>query len=100
MKQEEMNKAIEMRKTGASIKDISKALSVSKSSVSLWVNHIKLSNEQKMILNNKQMVNRLKGAKANKIYFANRRNEYRAKGFEKAKINDNFRVLCSLYRLS
>jgi hypothetical protein len=97
MKHKEMNKAIEMRKMGASIKDISKTLDVAKSSVSLWVRRIKLTDEQKLVLENKQMVNRLKGAEANRLHFANKRNEYKNNGFEKAKLDDEFRVLCSLY---
>ena len=47
MKYNEKQKAIALRKNGNSIKEISKKLNVSKSSVSVWVRDIFLSNHQK-----------------------------------------------------
>jgi hypothetical protein len=51
MKLEEKTKAQNLRRSGYSIKDISKKLLVSKASVSVWVRNIKLTNSQKLILN-------------------------------------------------
>ena len=50
MKTEEKLKAIELRKKGQSINDITGALNVSKSSVSLWVRNIELTKAQKQEL--------------------------------------------------
>jgi transposase-like protein len=46
MKVIEKQKAIELRKDGESIKDIAASLGVAKSSVSVWVRNVKLSNKQ------------------------------------------------------
>jgi transposase len=43
MKALEKNKAISLRRQGHSIKDISKELGVAKSSVSLWVRNVELT---------------------------------------------------------
>ena len=45
-KDEEKSKAIELRKNGVSIKQISKILGVSKSSVSVWVREVVLTDKQ------------------------------------------------------
>ena len=47
MKLEEKLKAIELRKKGASMKEIARALKVAKSSVSLWVGKIQLTSVQR-----------------------------------------------------
>ena len=49
-KPENRLKAIELRKTGKSVKDIGKLLNVSSSTVSLWVRHVPLSQSQKDLL--------------------------------------------------
>lgn len=46
MKLHEKNKAIELRNKGYSIRTIAKTLNVAKSSVSIWVRNVKLSNDQ------------------------------------------------------
>ncbi len=53
MKKEEKDKAIELRKQGYSLKEIVSELSVSKSSVSLWVRDIILTTDQKKRLSEK-----------------------------------------------
>ena len=50
MRYKEKQKAIELRKSGQSIKEIAKVLNVAKSSVSLWVRNVNLTNKQKRIL--------------------------------------------------
>lgn len=46
-------KAIDLRKLGQSVKEISKKLNVSKSSVSVWVRNVNLTNKQKELLANR-----------------------------------------------
>ncbi len=53
MKNFERLKALELRRGGASIKDIAKILDVAKSSVSVWVRNIDLTELQAMTLQNK-----------------------------------------------
>jgi len=47
MKLEEKQRAIQMRKNGASIKEISKKLKISKGSISVWVRNVELTTQQK-----------------------------------------------------
>jgi len=47
MKLEEKNKAIELRKSGKSYSDILKVVSVSKSTLSLWLRDVELTTQQK-----------------------------------------------------
>lgn len=47
MKRVERNKAVALRSTGMSIREIAKDLDVAKASVSVWVREIKLTNKQK-----------------------------------------------------
>lgn len=54
MKNEIQYKAREMRQQGMSVKDISTALGVSRSSVSLWVRDIELTSLQKAVLKDRQ----------------------------------------------
>ena len=53
MKLEEKNKAIKLREKGFSMGEISQAVGVSKSTVSLWVKDLKLSNKAKKIIASK-----------------------------------------------
>lgn len=97
MKTKEKLKAIELRKQGKSINDISNILNVSKGSVSSWVRDIILD---EIYINNfklKQQRNRLKGSVAIKEKYSKMREGYRKEGFELAKNNNEFRILCALY---
>lgn len=58
-KQQKRELSIELRLKGYSLQDISKELKVSKSSVSLWVRHIKLSIESQTKINEKIKINQL-----------------------------------------
>lgn len=57
MKLDYKNKALQLRKDGYSVKEISKILSVAKSSVSIWVRDVHLSEEAKKRI----MANMIKG---------------------------------------
>ncbi len=60
------NIAINLRKRGYSYRDILKVIKVSKSSLSLWLKDIKLSDEQQHQLNNRVENGHLLGAKASR----------------------------------
>lgn len=59
-------KAVELRKKGWSYTEIQKEVSVSKSTLSLWLRDIKLSEDQKARLKEKSIANQRLGAKANR----------------------------------
>jgi predicted transcriptional regulator len=59
----EQNLAIDLRKQGKSIKEIAKILKVSQGSVSVWVRHIILTDEQKKILSYRSSKHLLGGRK-------------------------------------
>jgi transcriptional regulator with XRE-family HTH domain len=104
MKLELNQRARQLRKyNGYSLGKIANILNVSKSSVSLWVRDIELTDEQKRKLDQKNpTINhsiRSTGHNNSKQYFHDRRLEYQLKGKEKAKCNSNDLHLigCMLY---
>lgn len=64
MKIQEKKDAIVMRKNGASLKEISDALNVSKGSVSVWVRDVALNKKARQILKNKKINGQKKSSKA------------------------------------
>jgi transposase-like protein len=100
MKTEEKKQAIELRRQeGMAIPKIAKKLGVSRSSVSVWVRDVKLTQEQEKRLkdnsgNNKHLAEHSKRRKeeAKKV-----REGYRKEGFNRAKTDDMFRVICGIY---
>lgn len=87
MKLKKKNEAIELRKQGLSMKEISKELQVSQSSVSLWVRDIVLTPEQilKLSANNPIINRQLSGAKTKSNNARLKRLEFQLKGKNKAK---------------
>lgn len=69
-KVQQKNKAIEMRKRGASYSDILKEVPVAKSSLSLWLKNIPLTEDEKAVLKKRKDANisrgRIKAAAANR----------------------------------
>lgn len=61
MKKQERIKAIELRKDGKSVREIAKVIRASKGSISYWVRDVKLTNEQKIKLIEKQKMKGLVG---------------------------------------
>ncbi len=61
-KREEFKKAVNLRKKGKSYSEIAKLISVSESTLSLWLRKIQLSSEQYQILNSRQREGQIKGA--------------------------------------
>ena len=62
-KQEEKQKAIELRKQGYSYSEVLKYIPVAKSTLSLWLKSVGLSKEQKQRLTKKKLESALRGAK-------------------------------------
>ena len=99
MKSIECAKARDMRKDGCSVVVIAKKLRVSRGSVSLWVRDIELSQEQKQKLSDNSSIwlRQSLGAQQNHILAVARRAEMRKKGFNRARNDNSFRVICALY---
>jgi transposase-like protein len=99
MKKIEKEKAIQLRQNGISVKKIAKELSVAASTVSLWVRHIILSDEQKTkILCNKTPEEKAKRAKTFSETYRQRRQIWQEHGRNLAKQNDPLHIMgCMLY---
>ena len=99
MKQKEKIQARQLREKGISVSEISKKLNVSKSSVSLWVRDIKLTDEQvKKLLSrgrSKGIVNTLNKGNTNQSIA--RRKEAQSRGYSLGQNNERFSILCMLY---
>jgi hypothetical protein len=93
---EQKNRAIDLRKDGKSVRYIAKLLSVSIGSISSWVRHVKLTEEQKLKLTlNKDIIS------GNKAWQEKRRidrEKYFKEGYDKSKENDyRHSYCCALY---
>jgi len=100
MKIKEKEVARELRqKDGLSLKDISEKLNVSKSTVSLWVRDIVLTDEQKAVLaNNGNFPEQLKEREKRNQKFRQIRIEAQNKGRQRVKNKDwEFLLGCMLY---
>jgi hypothetical protein len=105
MKVAERLRAREMRLEGFSIKEICAQLSVSQSSVSVWVRDIHLTREQIDRLEQKMTtvrarfgyLSRCGGANTNKVDAEKRHREFERAGYERARTDERFRLVCALY---
>ena len=99
MKSIEKVKARTLRAAGKSVKAIAKELQVSQSSVSHWVRDIELTDEQHAALaaKGRHYGAQAKGALKNKQLAIARRTAFRQAGYELAKHDASFRVICALY---
>jgi hypothetical protein len=98
MKRKQKEDAIVLRKQGASLRDISQKLNVSKGSVSLWVRDVNLSQEQKERLFTNRVKNLIKGGHANSKECREKREAFQEEGYKKAKENDSdHKAMCMLY---
>jgi len=92
MKTEERKKARDLRREGISINKIADSLGVSKSSVSIWVRDVELSEEQAGEL----MKRKLSGT--NSSSFREKRKAYQQEGRLKASVRDiDHAIGCMLY---
>lgn len=83
-------KARQMRRDGMSVRDIHLELGIAKSSVSMWVRDIKLSDEQFKVLDERKrqlLVSQNRGARANREKFLDLRREYQEEGRKRAREN-------------
>jgi hypothetical protein len=62
----ERNRAIQLKKEGFSLSEISESLNVSKSSASSWVRDVQLSEDAKLKIQNKRILGRDRAAQTNK----------------------------------
>jgi len=101
----EKDKARELRQSGYSVTAISHQLGISKGSISPWVKDIVLTEEQELELKKNERENRIRfknfsgyeQSQKNKSESITRLKEYREKGFELAKIDNEFSIVCALY---
>lgn len=88
------------REEGMAITDICKQLGVSKSSVSVWVRDIELTQDQKEALYRQHYAFRaqIEGGNTNARKFRERRRQYQAEGRQKARERDPLHIAgCMLY---
>lgn len=100
MKSEQRNKARELRSQGLSVRQITKELGVSQSSVSVWVRDIELTPEQIGILKSQNAIydRQHKGAKIRADMARAKRLQFQQEGKEKAKEGDLLHQAgCMLY---
>lgn len=100
VKREIRAKACELRSQGLSINEIASQLRVSKSSVSVWVRDIELTEAQKDALRQKQhrWGQQNKGAETNRRRGIEQRIAYQHQGRERAKTNNPLHLAgCMLY---
>jgi transposase-like protein len=98
MKVQEREEARRIRESeGASIKAIAKRLGVAKSSVSIWVRDVQLTEDQKIILFEKHP-GQARGSQAMKANALEKRRHFQQLGRQKAKSNDPLHFMgCMLY---
>lgn len=100
-KENEIKLARDLRSKGMSVPKISKELKVAKSSVSIWVRDVELTDEQKLILKNNignTYLENLKGqSEINKNNYAKIRQEYYDQGYIMASTSNYFRNVALLY---
>ncbi len=100
MKVLERAEARRLRMTGCSIKEIARTLRVGVASVSAWVSDIKLTEEQIRVLEERQQKSRrclLERGRRLRLLAAAVHEQYRKEGYEKAKEDQEFAVICALY---
>jgi hypothetical protein len=105
VKTAERTEARRLRTEGYSIKEICQRLQVSKGTVSVWVRDIRLNAEQVKRLDEKQRLvrerfgylNRCGDAHKNRAEALVRHKAFREAGFERARRDATFRVICALY---
>jgi hypothetical protein len=105
MKAAEKQEARSLRSQGFSVKEISRQLHVSVGSVSVWVRDIRLTAEQMELLEARNNLNRQRFGHLSRCGRANtnqtdaeaRRRSYLQAGFERAKRDEGFRLICALY---
>lgn len=102
-KNQERLDAVNMRRNGFSVKEISDALGISRSSASVWVSGVALTQEQTIALSQRSsaysILGSIKGAEVNKNKAALMRLGWREEGrnYAKRSHNSNHMMCCALY---
>jgi transcriptional regulator with XRE-family HTH domain len=98
MKTAERNEARRLRKEeGRSVKELAALLGVSRSSISLWVRDIELTEDQYMALR-RRMGGRIDGSRVNAVKGLERRRASQLAGRERARSKDFLHAAgCMLY---
>jgi transposase-like protein len=100
MKREEREKARELRRDGHSVKEICRMLGVAKSSVSIWVRDIELTDEQRLALKKHYpgYPGQHLGSRAVAAKYRELRRQYQEEGRVKAREGDALHLAgCMLY---
>lgn len=100
MRSEDRAKARNMRQRGASLSEIAKEVKAGKGLVSLWVRDVKISDEAKAELVQRQVVGQMKGSQTRKHAqnCRDQREKWREEGKRKAREGDAFHAfVCALY---
>jgi len=97
MKAQEKAKARRLCSAGQSVKQIAKGLGVSKSSVSTWVQDVPLSDDQLNGLIQRVRQNGSNVGQARAAGYRSMDEKERCAGYEQAKRDPQFRVLCGMY---
>lgn len=98
MKNKERADAVDLRRAGFSLGDISKKLGIAKSTASVWTRGVELSEKQLEILHGRMKLAHERGVKKLSDMFRAKRAEYQDLGRGIAKTGDiNFIAGCSLY---
>ncbi|HEU6443997.1 MAG TPA: hypothetical protein VFL61_02955, partial [Gaiellaceae bacterium] len=100
MKTKERAEARRLRRIGWSVREIEHHLGVSRSSVSLWVRDIRLTEEQLAELHRRSATSpgQRAGAAANAVLGRDRRRGYQVEGRTRARIGDRLHLAgCMLY---
>jgi hypothetical protein len=102
MKPDERREARALRAAGCSVRAIAQRLNGSRGTVSLWVRDIELTGEQVTRLEESSRFKssyaaRCAGARVNRLKAQQRQSVYHQAGYEKARMDERFRLICALY---
>jgi len=99
MKNIEQQKSRELRQSGYSCRQISTLLNVAPSSVSMWTKDIVLTKQQKDDLLHRRILTpgQLSASDKNKQYHKDKHNIWEKTGYNLARNNISFKLLCCLY---
>src|SRR3989344_8606214 len=97
MKISERHQALRLRQQGFSMKEIAKRLSVSKSTVSLWVRDVQLSKQEKAVLLKKVKVGQLVSAEKKRAVVRAREATYLEEARRELKVKpDQGKLICAM----
>jgi hypothetical protein len=96
-KKESKRLAIEMRTVGKSMREIARDVGVSISSVCRWTKDVVLSEVQLINLQQKRRSYGYRNGQLSHIRAVNRHKTWRSNGYNRAKVDSYFLVICAIY---